>query len=236
MYKTGIHESGETEKEYIFRSSISTSVDQFKSFYENLKHIILYILVRKYLNNLKFIPQPYYFGLKKNPNGSVVIYMIMEKGENTLDGYFPKSTVSLDEIKKIFFSIYADLYDLNSISFHDNSKLNFKHNDLKCNNAVISSKKTPLLIDFGLSIFRLKDIIRGEIQFISCESSIRSKYYNDNNNKNMVHDMFHLISSLNIVNRPTLIAFDVLKFTQNRGTNIFDTTVITNIINTIYLN
>lgn len=233
MYKTGIHESGITEKEYIFRSSINTSVDQFKSFYENLKHIILYILVRKYLNNLKFIPQPYYFGLKKNLNGTVIIYMIMEKGESTLDGYFAKPEVSLDEIKKIIFSIYADLYDLNSISFYDNSKLKFKHNDLKCNNAVISTKKTPLLIDFGLSMFRLKDIRRGEVKFISCESGIKSRYYDDNN-KNMVHDMFHLISSLNIVNRPTLRAFDVLKFTQNRDTHIFDTPNITNIINTIY--
>jgi len=233
LYKTGIHESGITEKEYIFRSSINTSVNQFKSFYENLKHIILYVLLRKYLNNLKFIPQPYYFGLKKNLDGTIIIYMIMEKGENTLDDYFAKPEVTFDEIKKIIFSIYADLYDLNSISFHDNSKLNFKHNDLKCNNAVISVKKTPLLIDFGLSMFRLKDIRRGEIKFISCESGIRSRYYDDNN-KNIVHDMFHLISSLNFISKPGLRAFDVLKFTQNIGSNIFDTPNITNIINTIY--
>ena len=54
-------------KEYIFRSSISPSFeDQFKSFYENLKHIILYIIIRKRLGNIKFIPQPYHFGLKKD--------------------------------------------------------------------------------------------------------------------------------------------------------------------------
>ena len=48
-----------SSNEYIIRKSKSKD-EQFESFYENIKHIILYILIRKYIGNIKFIPQPYH--------------------------------------------------------------------------------------------------------------------------------------------------------------------------------
>jgi len=217
-------------KEYIFRSSTASSFDdQFKSFYENLKHIILYILIRKKLGNVKFIPKPYHFGLKKETNGKITLYMIMEKGESTLAKYFEKSTVTDLQIKKIIFSIYVDLWNIDSL-FSNN--INFKHNDLKCNNVVVSNTGAPLIIDFGLSQFDLIDAGK-TITFISCESKIKSKYYK-NKGYNIIHDLLHLIASLNFVERPYLESFEILKFTKNISSNILDTRVIVPIIKSKY--
>jgi len=77
----------------------------FKTFYENLKHIILYILIRHHIGNCKFIPKPYYFlsdaatGL-----GYFEFNMIMEKGELTLEKYLQSNT-DIGLIRKIFYSI-----------------------------------------------------------------------------------------------------------------------------------
>jgi hypothetical protein len=214
-------------KEYIFRSSTSSSFeDQFKSFYENLKHIILYILIRKNLGNIKFIPKPYHFGLKKDSRGNITLYMIMEKGECTLDKHFQKSKVTDLQIKKTVFSIYVDLWNIDSL-FSNN--INFKHNDLKCNNVVVSSIGAPLIIDFGLSQFDLIDAGL-TIKFKSCESFIKSKYYYNVKGYNIIHDLLHLISSFNFVYRNNFKPFEILRFTKNNGSNILDTDIITSFI------
>ena len=227
-------------KEYIFRSSTSsTDEDQFKSFYENLKHIILYIIIRKRLGNIKFIPQPYHFGVKKDTiTGRITLYMIMEKGKVTLEDYIEKTTLSADQIKKLVFSIYCDLYELSFLCMKAgdiSTLLKFKHNDFKCNNLVVSEIGSPLIIDFGFSQFTLTDAGRS-IKFISCEdSSIKSVYYeSEPNGYNVTHDMLQLIASFNFITKRGFKPFEILKFTNNPSSNILDTNVIISIISALY--
>lgn len=213
-------------KEYIFRSSTGkTFDDQFKSFYENLKHIILYIIIRKLLGSIKFIPKPYFFGLKKEASGLVILYMVMEKGENTLDEYIDEKNIPVEQIKNILFSIYTDLYLFNSLF---DEKINFKHNDFKANNIVITSRGVPLIIDFGLSMFNLVDKGR-KIKFITCEPTVGYVYY-DTFNYNIIHDLLHLIASLNFCTRKDFSPFDILKFVKNNGSNILDSSVIKSVL------
>jgi len=232
--KTDIYEdrSSVNFKEYIFRSSISwTLQDQFLSFYENLKHMILYIIIRIRLGNKKFIPQPYHFGLKKNTSGTITLFMIMEKGKSTLDNYIEKSTLSTLDIKKLVFSIYCDLYELSNLYIKDkdiSTLLKFKHGDFKCNNLVVSEKGAPLIIDFGFSRFTLTDSVRS-INFVSCESP--GIYYTSNNGYNVIHDILQLIASFNFIKKPGLKPFTILQFINNKNSNILDTDIITQIIN-----
>ena len=225
-------------KEYIFRSSTSSTFeDQFKSFYENLKHIILYIIIRKRLGNIKFIPQPYHFGLKKDVStGKITLYMIMEKGKSTLGDYIEKTTLSTEQIKKLVFSIYCDLYELSflSIKVGDISTiLKFKHNDFKFNNLVVSESGSPLIIDFGFSQFTLTDAGK-TIKFVSCEA-INSIYYEtEPNGYNVIHDMLQLLASFNFITKPGFKPFEILKFTNNPGSNILDTDVIVSILKSLY--
>jgi hypothetical protein len=217
-------------KEYIFRSSIGTNIDdQFKSFYENLKHIILYVIIRKLLGPNKFIPKPYFFGLKKEANGSVTLYMVMEKGESTLDKYIDEKKIPVDQIKNILFSIYVNLFSLIALFGY---KLNFKHNDFKANNIVVTSKGAPLIIDFGFSMFNLVDGGR-VLSFVSCEPTQNVVYYLDSN-FNIVHDLLQLIASLNFCTRKDFLPFDIFKFVKNSGSNIFDTPVIKSILTSHY--
>jgi hypothetical protein len=233
MYnKTDIYvDQTNNNKEYILRSSIKNTIeDQFKSFYENLKHFILYIIIRKRLGNIKFIPQPYHFGLQINATlGGVTLYMIMEKGELSLDKYLVKPTLPTltpEDIKKIIFSIYCNLYELSSLTIREgdiSTLLKFKHNDFKCNNLVVSKNGVPLIIDFGLSRFTLTDADKS-IEFISCEPGI-DKYYKSNG-YNIIHDMLQLIASLNMVKKLVVKPFEILKFINNKNSNILDTDVI----------
>jgi hypothetical protein len=90
--KTGIYE---------FNSNIYSSEEEFKNlfdgFYENIKHVVLYIIIKKYLN-FKLIAKPFYFGILKNmefdgptiKSTSYIPIMIMEKGEFTLENYIEK--------------------------------------------------------------------------------------------------------------------------------------------------
>jgi len=238
--KTDIYIDKTTQdyKEYIFRSSTTTTFeDQFKSFYENLKHIILYIIIRKRLGNIKFMPQPYHFGLKKDASGKITLYMIMEKGKTTLDNFIDKTALSSDDIKKLVFTIYYNLYELGFLCIKDgdlSTKLKFKHNDFKCNNLVISNIGAPLIIDFGLSRFTIADSGR-TIDFVSCEPRmIKSIYYDDNTGFNVIHDILQLIASFNFISKPGFKPFEILKFTNNKGTNILDTNNSISVIEAIY--
>jgi len=177
------------------------------------------------LGPIKFIPKPYFFGLKKEASGVVTLYMVMEKGENTLDEYIDKKNIPVEQIKNILFSIYTDLYFLNSLF---NEKINFKHNDFKANNIVITSRGSPLIIDFGFSMFNLVDGGR-TLQFVSCEPSTRSVYYSSYN-FNIIHDLLQLIASLNFCSRKDFSPFDILKFVKNNGSNILDSSVIKSVL------
>ena len=131
--------------------------------------------------------------------------MIMEKGKVTLEKYFEKTTLTTEQIKKLVFSIYCDLYELSFLRINDSDKstlLKFKHNDFKCNNLVVSENGAPLIIDFGLSVFQLNDSYR-KINFISCEpTAFRSKYYKSKiNGFNVIHDMLQLLASFNFINK-----------------------------------
>ena len=154
----------------------------------------------------------------------------MEKGECTLDEYFEKLTVTNLEIKKIVLSIYTYLWNIDSFL---SENINFKHNDLKSNNIVVTKTGAPVMIDFGLSQFNLIDAGR-TIKFISCESFIKSRYYYNVRGYNIIHDLFHLIASFNFVSRTNFKPFEILRFTKNIGSNILDTDIIISFIESKY--
>jgi len=151
----------------------------------------------------------------------------MEKGELSLDKYLVKPTLTPEDIKKIIFSIYCDLYELSSLTIREgdiSTLLKFKHGDFKCNNLVVSKNGVPLIIDFGLSRFTLTDAGKS-IEFISCEPGT-DKYYR-RNGYNIIHDMLQLIASLNMVKKELVVKpFEILKFINNKNSNILDTDVI----------
>ena len=216
-------------KEYILRSSISVSEkEQYESFYENLKHFVLYILVRKYIGNVKFIPKPYHFGLKKNTNGTVTIYMIMEKGMMTLSEYCGDTKINLLDIRKILFSIYVDLNEL-----ENKIKISFKHNDFKCNNIVVTDKGSPLIIDFGLSEFNITDGTT-VINFVPAVNDPGTTYYKSNYKFNIIHDMLHLITSFNFVHRSGFNAYQIFNFVNNQRSNILDGQVTYEMLEKLY--
>jgi hypothetical protein len=79
----------------------------------------------------------------------------------TLDKYINKNLKSKQIIQKIILFIYQMLYLLNDINIISE----FKHNDLKCNNIVLSAEQHPLLIDFGSSQFIIN--LGTKIEFIT---------------------------------------------------------------------
>ena len=126
---------------------------QYVSFYENLKHIILYILIRKYISDIpnKFIPKPFHIGFLKLDeivnSGNINTIMVMEGGRMDLSEYIDHDSI---KIKKMIAKVYYMLYMI-----YSRLKINFKHNDMKGNNIVITREGEPMLIDFGLSEFTL---------------------------------------------------------------------------------
>ena len=93
--------------DYIVRRANSQYLyHQFLGFYENIKHILLYLLIKNKMNNVKIVPEPYCIGIlhpeMKNPE----ILFIMEKGNKTLYEYCKDDTTSVDDIKKILLEIY----------------------------------------------------------------------------------------------------------------------------------
>jgi len=176
-------------KRYILKTVVRGG-DLREAFYENIKHIILYILIRKYIGNIKFIPQPYHLGF----NGAEVI-MIMEAGKETLEKFFyKKETYENDgeKQKKIMWSIYNALYLINS-----KLDIRFKHNDLKCNNVLITNDNKPIIIDFGLCEFTVENMK------FKKQSGFSDTYFSTNS-FNMVHDMLMLMFSLYFIEKNKL--------------------------------
>jgi hypothetical protein len=146
-------------EKYIFRESINSDI--FDTFYENLKHIILYIIMCRYNNQIKLIPKPIYIGWNNNnihflaEAGAMDFYKYINDNHRTVEG--------IKGIEEICYKIYRDLYTINNVP---NMNLCFKHCDMKPENIVLSIltgekniiTKEPLLIDFGFSIFKIDDI------------------------------------------------------------------------------
>lgn len=192
----------------------------FKSFYENIKHIILYLLIRKKIGDYKFIPKPYYLGIDKVDVGSlkgIEILMVMELGTMTLRKYIEDNRTTIDLIRKKFLTIYTDLDKL--------SIFDFRHGDLKCNNIVMSKKLNPLIIDFGYSQFSIINETGTRILFKS-QNNILPIYDKTNyNGYNQIHDMLQLIASVNFIehfNADILDPLKIFKFIRNENTNILD--------------
>lgn len=130
--KTGIYE---------FNSNIYSSEGEFKNlfdgFYENIKHVVLYIIIKKYLN-FKLIAKPFYFGILKNIefdgpsiiSTSYIPIMIMEKGEFTLENYIEKLYQSETlEQNKYLMCVPDEKYRIMSSSQLQTYKTNSKRLD-----------------------------------------------------------------------------------------------------------
>ena len=173
------------EKEYLLRISMYTGEDkEYKAYVENLKHIILYILICS-KKNIKFIPEPICIGLLYDN-----VIMIMEAGIETFDDYITKNSGDNKILNKTLLSVYNDLYFLNN-----DLGINFKHNDLRGPNIVMTSTNVPLLIDFGYTQFTIKIKCEKEYKF---KSSFHNFEYDDWK-RNITHDMLQLLHSLNFV-------------------------------------
>lgn len=211
--KTEIYYDILTNKEYLVRFSDVSSYDaQFYSFYENLKHIILYIIIYKYAGNIKMIPEPYYLGVMKDTK---TIYMIMEKAEFTLGDYITKTYSTDKNIRKMIFTIYSNL-----VTLEEKTRIGFRHHDLKLNNIVITNMGIPLIIDFGFSQFNIQSE-NNKIEFVNPETFAHSKYYDSNKyfGYNMVHDILHLITSCNYVYKNTrqYNSYIIFQFNTNKN-------------------
>jgi hypothetical protein len=268
-------------KDYILReassdpkSKLDSITQQFFSFYENLKHLILYILIKKEIGNVKLIPIPYLIGLYDGGGPNIKSIMIMEKGAGTLSDYFehlinkeqrdeyalnsklvPIYPKSIAQIKIYLLNIYHYLYLIDTIL-----KINFKHNDLKCNNIVVSDSRTyaPLIIDFGYSEFIINGIrydnnqrhIEDEKQIVKNSKGLEFDYLETKENPyNIVHDFIQLISSLYFIqvldyertyltgsDKYKLIEFDdFFTFVDNIGSNIMDSKNLKNYLKFIYI-
>lgn len=180
--------------------------DPFLSFYENIKHHILYICLTQFGSKPRIIPKPYKIGfVTQVEEGTTfnLVYIIMEKGSLSLQNYLLEKgksfAANIDLLKKIILYIYKILYLLN-----DNSNIitEFKHNDFKCNNIVfaIPEKETdlpiPLLIDFGSTQFNIKMTDGSKIEFKTLHTMNGPLYINDNKKSNIVSDMLFLVWSI----------------------------------------
>jgi hypothetical protein len=221
----------EKRTEYLINEDGEEKINQyiediFKILYSNMKHIILHLLVKRNNIKIKFIPIPYYCVLNSDITlGKFSFFMIMEKGEQTLENYLEnllemkmKNELRNSIIKQYFFSIYSDLYLLEFIKF--------RHGDLKINNIVLTLKANPLLIDFDYSQFNI-----GTLVFKSIRDSEGIHY--DKPYFNQVHDIMQLIVSLNMLNKGEQIKIDpykIFKFIKNEKSNILDGNVLKSIL------
>jgi hypothetical protein len=189
-------------KHYIFRTSLnkkelSSEPDDeylYRSFEENLKHIILYILLKYYYSDTKYkiVPEVYYFGLHVNALTKEKTFITcMEVGGITLEKYFESMPENYLEMRKILYTTFRSLELLNDLG------LDFKHGDLKSNNILMTRENKPMIIDFGKSRFKLDDLI-----FESLNET--STFYEDPY-MNVTHDMMQLIYSLFIPKKISLI-------------------------------
>ena len=189
-------------KYYIFRTAlkkkeISSEPDDeylYKSFEENLKHIILYFLLKYYYSHIKYkiVTEVYYFGLYINSLTKEKTFITcMEVGNITLENYFESIPENYLEMRKVLYTIFRSLELLNDLG------LNFKHGDLKYNNILMTMENKPMIIDFGKSRFNLDGLIFEP--FNETSATYEDPYLN------VTHDIMQLIFSLFIPGKPSLL-------------------------------
>ncbi len=202
-------------KIYIFReANPGGNNTPFNCFYENLKHLILYIIMCRYNNKNKIIPKPIGIGAITGTNK---IGFLSEAGDMDLSIYinnFGQMKI-LSNIKKILFGIYEGLYNLNNIPNFPN--LQFQHCDMKTSNIVIlnhySEDPYPLIIDFGFSIFKLDKIyfvVNGEMPYFN--KFVDDPFYNT------IIDFLTLLYSM----KTTQFIRSIFNIQSSLNTTIFD--------------
>jgi serine/threonine protein kinase len=139
------------------------TVYTIKAFYENLKHIILTILITNTYGEIKLMPKIYDIGyiqeqpelprpgnIKAGVGGTICI--VMEYAQVLTDSIgYGKKLNSQAKLNKFIYSVYKALELINSIQ----PLVHFRHGDLKFNNILISEDNKPIMIDFGFSEFEL---------------------------------------------------------------------------------
>jgi len=204
-------------KEFILKkTNYPTMKGEKQSFYENMKHLILYILIRKFIGKLKFIPQMYHLGILKESKDKIAIICIMEKGGVILGDYI--NTVTFIDNQKLFLKIYNSLFII-----EDKLKINFKHNDFKENNILVSSDGKPMLIDFGFCEFKIDTISFHSLNVMKPHENFDSTTYFG---YNIIHDMIQLMTSLYYSSGATICPYKIFKFVKNDNTNILDTDIL----------
>lgn len=153
------------------------------SFYENLKHIILYILIRIYIpKKIKLIPKIIKIGHIQAPKNKGYIVVIMEYGGN----FFKPTNWPIQQIETFIYSVYKGLELLNGLNIH------FRHGDLKNTNILVSSTNKPIIIDFGFTEFELTP----EIKFYG--DYLLHNYYNEFNH--LIDSNFNKLIDINTEN------------------------------------
>jgi hypothetical protein len=231
--------------EYIMKKSIISrapadmkSTILFDALYENIKHIILYLIINKFIGNIKLFPKPYICGFYVE-GGEYEHIIIMEKGDKTLGDYIMNINtpdMQLTESRRIILNIYNYLILINKLT-----SIQFKHNDLKFNNIVMASSKdpTPLLIDFGFCEFtleRISFISMERISFISMNTHTKGEELPFGYDS--VLDIMQLISSFYFYEKRPGFFVDpanIFKFIQNNKSNILDTDNFVTFLNTLKL-
>jgi serine/threonine protein kinase len=138
----------------------------------------------------------------------------MEKGGDLLGDYI--NTVPFDDNQKLFLKIYNSLFII-----EDKLKINFKHNDFKENNILVSPDGKPMLIDFGFCEFNI-DTISFNSLYKPHENFDSKTHFG----YNIIHDMMQLITSLYNSPGATIIPYNIFKFIKNENTNILDTDML----------
>ncbi|ADO67169.1 hypothetical protein crov136 [Cafeteria roenbergensis virus] len=166
-------------KNIILRTTVGVPhTDLHKSIYENLKHLVLYLVNRCNIGKkFQLIPQPLFFGIYKQFDGDYRACFIMEKGDGTLEqkvGFTLKKILNntftddyKNEIRRLIYSFYKSLFLFNEQLDY------FAHGDAKYNNVIIKNEKL-MLIDFGYSSFKIGKLV-----------------FNSSQNNNIYYPFYH---------------------------------------------
>ena len=182
----------------ISKKPFASAKEKIDIFIDNLKHLVMYILNKKYARE-KIILDIYYIGVIKDASGAISkIGAIMMLGDKTLKQYI-KDTIGvtrniLVEIKlrrKLIYKVFRGLEIIcNSIP-----ELDFRHGDLKEINIMMVGDK-PKLIDFGFSIIIINDGMNTlNLEIIAPVKVLPPPIYK-NRNVNITHDILQLIASM----------------------------------------